>query len=107
MATHDFPDVRRFRVLSFLIGAAVGGAVAVTLAKLPDHPGGLVDFLLEFSKRGINLTKIESRPARIKDSFKYWFLIDFDGHVKDERVQEVIEHNPDTITFLGSYVKLC
>ncbi|GAA4838374.1 prephenate dehydratase [Algivirga pacifica] len=77
------------------------------LAKLPDEPGGLVAFLQEFSERGINLTKIESRPARIKDSFKYWFLIDFDGHYHDAPVREVIDQNPGTVTFLGSYVKLC
>lgn len=79
------------------------------LAKISDSdkPGALVHFLEEFRARNINLTKIESRPARIKDSFKYWFLIDFDGHYKDEGVAEIFEKYPETITFLGSYVKLC
>ncbi|MEH0154599.1 prephenate dehydratase [Limibacter armeniacum] len=77
------------------------------LAKLSDRPGALVDFLKEFSFRDLNLTKIESRPARIKDSFKYWFLIDFDGHYQDEKVQQILEKYGDSLVFLGSYVKLC
>ncbi|PWJ44716.1 prephenate dehydratase [Sediminitomix flava] len=77
------------------------------LAKTPHTPGALVDFLQEFREKGINLTKIESRPARVKDSFQYWFLIDFDGHYKDPNVQEILMKYSYTVTFLGSYVKLC
>ena len=46
---------------------ADGGAWKTTLifAELgEDHPGALVDALLEFSRREVNLTRIESRPRR-------------------------------------------
>ncbi|MCS6832336.1 MAG: prephenate dehydratase [Flammeovirgaceae bacterium] len=77
------------------------------LVRIPDKPGALVNFLREFKDRDINLTKIDSRPARIRDNFKYWFLIDFDGHFQDANVQEIFQKHSDIITFLGSYVKMC
>ncbi|WP_281615666.1 prephenate dehydratase [Flammeovirga sp. SubArs3] len=76
------------------------------LAKIGNHPGDLANFLEEFRQRDINLTKIESRPAKMKDNFNYWFVIDFDGHYKDDKVQDVMRVYKDTITFLGSYVKM-
>jgi hypothetical protein len=77
------------------------------LAKIPDGPGALVEFLQAFREEDINLTKIDSRPARIQDSFKYWFLIDFQGHYQDENVQMIFKKYHSQITLLGSYVRLC
>ncbi|MDQ3535550.1 MAG: prephenate dehydratase [Bacteroidota bacterium] len=77
------------------------------LAKLSDEPGSLVNFLQDFHKAGINLSKIESRPSKDDKSFKYWFLIDFDGHFEDENVKSVLERHKKNIKNLGSYVKLC
>jgi len=77
------------------------------LAKLSDEPGSLVNFLQDFHKAEINLSKIESRPSKGDKSFKYWFLIDFDGHFEDENVQTVLEKHKKNIKNLGSYVKLC
>ncbi|OHX66013.1 prephenate dehydratase [Flammeovirga pacifica] len=76
------------------------------LAKIGNQPGDLANFLEEFRQRDINLTKIESRPAKMKDNFNYWFVIDFDGHFNDSKTQEIIRAYSDTITFLGSYVKM-
>ena len=77
------------------------------LLKTTDKPGALASFLKEFEDAGINLTKLESRPAREGESFKYWFLVDFDGHYQDDNVQQIFKHHQDSIRFLGSYVKLC
>jgi len=77
------------------------------LLKTSDKPGALASFLKEFEKAGINLTKLESRPARDGKSFKYWFLVDFDGHYQDQNVQQILDNHKDSIRFLGSYVKLC
>jgi len=43
-------------------------------------PGWLLDCLSEFASRSINLTRIESRPARLELG-QYIFLIDIDGRV--------------------------
>ena len=75
------------------------------LAKLPDKPGGLVNFLQDFHQRNINLTKIESRPVRGERSFATWFYIEFDGHRDDEAVQEILNKYEDNVIWLGSYVK--
>ncbi|UZR94701.1 prephenate dehydratase [Chondrinema litorale] len=77
------------------------------LLKTSNNPGALALFLKEFEDVGINLTKLESRPAREGDSFKYWFLVDFDGHYLDDNVQKILKKHEDSIRFLGSYVKLC
>src|SRR5699024_455012 len=77
------------------------------LAKLSNQPGALADFLQEFHEANINLTKIESRPAKKRKSFKYWFLIDLEGHYQDEAVKDILKKYKENIKLLGSYPKLC
>jgi prephenate dehydratase len=55
-----------------------------------DRPGSLVEVLGIFSKRGINLTRIESRPTR-RALGTYVFLVDIQGHHHDAPVAEAIE----------------
>ncbi|WP_327088391.1 prephenate dehydratase [Nonomuraea sp. NBC_01738] len=70
-----------------------------------DHPGALLEMLTEFSVRGVNLTRIESRPTG--DGIgRYFFHFDFEGHVADARVGEAISglHRIcDEVRFIGSY----
>lgn len=77
------------------------------LLKLGNQPGELADFLQEFHKANINLTKIESRPSKRQKTFRYWFLIDFEGHYQDEPVRHIMEKYKSRIKLLGSYPKLC
>lgn len=70
-----------------------------------DHPGALLEILTEFAVRGVNLTRIESRPTR-KQLGDYYFSIDAEGHVADERVGEALaglKRVCADIRFLGSY----
>ncbi|MBE0495105.1 MAG: prephenate dehydratase [Campylobacterales bacterium] len=75
------------------------------LAKTDDKPGGLVEFLQSFQNSKVNLTKIESRPAKER-GFKTVFYLDFEGHIDDENVQSVLKENQNKhqIKWLGSYV---
>lgn len=70
-----------------------------------DRPGSLVEVLSIFSRRGINLTRIESRPTR-RALGTYVFLFDLQGHREDAPVAEAIEE-ARTVTLwlmvLGSY----
>ncbi|MCT9931735.1 prephenate dehydratase [Planotetraspora sp. A-T 1434] len=70
-----------------------------------DHPGALLEMLSEFAVRGVNLTRIESRPTG--DGIgRYFFHFDCEGHVADFRVGEAISglHRlSDDLRFLGSY----
>ncbi len=77
------------------------------IAKLPDVPGALVSFLKKFEDAGINLCKVESRPAKIGSKFKYFFFVELDGHFDDPLVQKTIEPYKSDITWLGSYLKVC
>jgi prephenate dehydratase len=70
-----------------------------------DHPGALVDALLEFSSRGVNLTRIESRPRR-RGLGSYIFFLDIDGPDSDPIVSEAIEGlrgKAESVRVLGSY----
>jgi prephenate dehydratase len=70
-----------------------------------DHPGALLDILQQFAFRGINLSRIESRPT--KDQLgSYCFSIDAVGHIDDERMAAALKglHRVcSEVTFLGSY----
>ncbi len=70
-----------------------------------DHPGALVDALLEFSSREVNLTRIESRPLR-RGLGRYMFFLDLEGAADDERVAAAIEAlrgKAESVRVLGSY----
>jgi prephenate dehydratase len=70
-----------------------------------DHPGALVEALLEFSQRQINLTRIESRPRR-RGLGRYMFFIDLEGRDTDPQVAEAIESlraKAESVRLLGSY----
>lgn len=78
------------------------------VVELPsDEPGALLDMLEQFATRGVNLTLIQSRP--IGDRLgRYRFVIDADGHVRDERVADALlglKRSSPRVTFLGSYPK--
>ena len=70
-----------------------------------DHPGALLEVLTELAVRGVNLTRIESRPTGERLG-RYCFSIDCEGHVDDARVGEALmglrRVCPD-VRFLGSY----
>ncbi len=70
-----------------------------------DHAGALLQILTEFASRGINLTRIESRPTkgRIGD---YCFSIDCEGHIGEARVADALAalHRAcASVRYLGSY----
>jgi prephenate dehydratase len=76
------------------------------IVELPtDRPGSLLEMLEQFATRGVNLTRIESRP--IGDRLgRYRFNIDAEGHVFDESVREALaglHRFSPKVGFLGSY----
>lgn len=75
------------------------------LVGLLNKPGSLNDALSILAKRGINLTKIESRPVR-NEPWKYLFFMDMLGHFEDEKIKEGCEELRKVCSFfelLGSY----
>jgi prephenate dehydratase len=70
-----------------------------------DGPGALMEILDQFASRGVNLSRIESRPTG-QYLGHYFFSIDADGHAADARVADALAGlhriSPNT-RFLGSY----
>lgn len=78
---------------------------SITVGLRDNHPGELMEILEEFAGRGVNLCRIESRPTG-EAMGKYYFFIDCEGHVADERVGEALlglRRNSTRLRFLGSY----
>ena len=98
----------RFLVLAQADAAPTGDdktSIAFTVAH--DRPGTLLGVLQELASRGINLTRIESRPSR-EDIGIYVFLIDFQGHRQDAAVAEAlaaVEAKAHYFRLLGSYAR--
>ena len=77
----------------------------VVLFQRDDHAGGLLALLEQFAARGINMTRLESRPTK-ESMGAYCFSIDLEGHVLDERVGEALmglRRICAEVRFLGSY----
>jgi prephenate dehydratase len=73
--------------------------------RLENVPGALVSAMTEFSIRGIDLTRIESRPTRTELG-TYVFFLDCVGHVDDDSVAEALKalHTRCTdVRYLGSW----
>lgn len=70
-----------------------------------DHPGWLVDCLAEFSGRGVNLTRIESRPRKVGFG-EYVFFVDVEGAAGDPQVAAAlagVETHVAQLRVLGSF----
>jgi chorismate mutase/prephenate dehydratase len=100
-------NVTRFLVVGKTLARPLSGGRDKTslVISINDEVGALEKALKPFGKRGINLTKIESRPSRRK-AWDYYFFIDLVGHHDDAAVQEALAelkaHCP-FVKWLGSY----
>ena len=64
-------------------------------------PGALYQALSEFATRGVNLTKIESRPRRNRP-WHYVFYVDIEGHWQDPEIEQSLV----SLLVRSAYVKL-
>ncbi len=101
-APHNFT---RFVVIGRQLVRPTGDDKTSILVWVKDRAGALYNLLLPFQKRGINLTRIESRPSQQK-AWEYVFFIDFLGHIEDTVVKETLEEAGDqtrNLKILGSF----
>ncbi|QUR70012.1 prephenate dehydratase [Mycobacterium spongiae] len=73
--------------------------------RIENQPGALVTMLAEFSLRGIDLTRIESRPTRTELG-TYMFFVDCVGHIDDDGVAEALKalrRRCVDVRYLGSW----
>ncbi len=70
-----------------------------------NRPGALYEILGEFANKGIDLTKIESRPTK-KVLGDYLFYIDLKGHIEEKLIKDTLERikrKVGMLKILGSY----
>jgi prephenate dehydratase len=106
---HDTGDaVTRFVVVApagVRLPVATGRDRTSIAATTVNEPGALLAILTEFAIRGVDLTRIESRPSKERLG-TYWFFLDGAGHVAEPAMGEALAalHRRCTeLRFLGSY----
>lgn len=98
-------NVTRFLEIGNEMSKASGRDKTSIMFSVKDRPGILHDMLGIFKKYGINLTKIESRPSKIR-LWKYYFFVDMDGHAENPHVKKALrelERRCHFVKMLGSY----
>ena len=111
-AIADDPSAQTRFVLVSPPGAippATGADKTTVQVTLPgNESGALLSMLEQFSARGVNLSRIESRP--VGGHFdRYAFSIDIEGHVSEERVKDALiglHRTCPEVRFLGSYPRV-
>ena len=97
----DTNNKTRFFIVSNFENQPSGKDKTSVLARLSNEPGSLVDFLNDFEKAKVNLTKIKSHIVEGKSIF----FLEFNGHKDEAHVRQILEKHQDEIKVLGSYVK--
>ena len=103
----DKDSVTRFVVLSSsgMKAAPTGKDKTSILLYVKERPGALYAVLGEFALRGLNLTKIESRPSK-RALGDYMFYIDCEGHLEEAEIKEAlkgVEKKATMLKILGTY----
>jgi|UniRef100_UPI0040492E6D chorismate mutase / prephenate dehydratase len=104
-------NTTRFFVIGRKPAGPVGGGKDISsfLISLGDeaasHSGALLKMLMPMAERGVNLSKIESRPSK-KRPWDYYFFIDVTGHFDDPSMKEALADLKKfcpLVKWLGSY----
>jgi chorismate mutase/prephenate dehydratase len=102
----DAGDERiRYAIAGMRPSSRTGGDLTGLVFAVNDSPGALHEVLRQFADRGVNLTKIQSRPSP-GDRWQYLFFIEVQGHATDRPIVGAIEDVRRLSKFLkvlGSY----
>jgi chorismate mutase/prephenate dehydratase len=107
-----FPDIEdyphnetRFAVIGHQASGRTGNDKTAIMFRVPHNPGSLVSALDTFKQNKLNLTWIESFPAK-SGKQEYVFFVDFEGHTEDQKVKKALpqlEKHCDELSILGSF----
>ncbi|HEY7376854.1 MAG TPA: prephenate dehydratase [Polyangia bacterium] len=98
-------NMTRFLVIGRNQATPTGRDKTSLLLVTRDEPGILYRVLGAFAERGLNMSKIESRPSR-RRPWEYVFFVDIDGHERDQAVAAALADlraSCETLKVLGSY----
>jgi chorismate mutase/prephenate dehydratase len=95
----------RFAVIGHQECGKTGKDKTAVMFQTTHQPGSLVDALNIFKQARLNLTWIESFPAKTSKP-EYVFFVDFEGHIEDAKVKKALaslKEHCEELTILGSY----
>jgi chorismate mutase/prephenate dehydratase len=95
----------RWAIVGTRPSSRTGNDLTAMVFAVQDAPGSLLDVLKQFAERGINLTKLQSRPAP-GEAWAYIFYVEATGHATDRALVTAIEEIKRLTKFfkvLGSY----
>ena len=95
----------RFAVIGQQETPKSGSDKTALMFKIPHSPGSLVAALEVFKNNKLNLTWIESFPAK-NGRHEYIFFVDFEGHVEDPKVKRALNalaEHCEQLSILGSF----
>lgn len=98
-------NTTRFLIIGHQSPAPSGNDKTSIMFSIKDEPGALKRILSPISERGINMTKIESRPSR-RRAWDYIFFVDVQGHMTDPPIVAALDEMKPHTTYLrvlGSY----
>jgi chorismate mutase / prephenate dehydratase len=102
----DHPDnMTRFTAIGKRQTNPTGKDKTSILFVLSDRPGSLYKALGALAERGINMTRIESRPVKTRN-WEYLFFTDIEGHEQDKDITEALKEMEKQCVLLkklGSY----
>lgn len=103
---NDQSNMTRFMVISKEMICPINSNKMSVMFTLNHEVGSLYNMLLVIKQSQINLVRIESRPMK-EENWQYYFYIDFEGNIREERIRRAIEKmkaNSNTLRILGNYV---
>ncbi|MBI3408152.1 MAG: prephenate dehydratase [Planctomycetes bacterium] len=102
----DYPhNETRFAVIGHQECGRTGSDKTALMFRVPHNPGSLVHALEIFKSNKLNLTWIESFPAKMGQQ-DYMFFVDFEGHIEDPKVKRALtalENESEQLVILGSF----
>lgn len=95
----------RFLIIGHSVAQRSGNDKTSIMFSIQHRVGALAEMLKTFAAHEINLTRIESRPSRLR-AWEYVFFVDIGGHCEDQSVAQALEEASEHCIFLkplGSY----
>ncbi|MBN2647601.1 MAG: prephenate dehydratase [Thiotrichales bacterium] len=102
---HHIADSKANRTRFWVLGREAvppsGEDKTALVLSIKNQSGALLEVLQAFARRGINMTRIISRPSKSKN-WDYLFFIDVLGHQQDKNLQAALQE----VTVLAAYCKI-
>lgn len=98
-------NTTRFLVIGKTEARATSRDKTSIMCSVKDKVGALHDILIPFKRHVINLTKIESRPSKVR-AWEYYFFVDLEGHQSQKKIAKALQELRSEsvhLKILGSY----